>query len=325
MNFMLLKKLNYKYYLIIMIIYSFLLSLTICCTFPRLDRYYNHYKTIKNSSYEYVYTVSNTTQKDDYLNCSSINFYTDTNMYNSLFCDCFMTLNSTEYTLDSPVKTRKKLGARDAAISYNLAKQHNLDIGSTIYSNHNIINSKVEYTIVEILPICYGIMYLDFEINHGIIVIGNDDEYIKRTNYSYVGFSKDDPTVMIQNNGVLLFSLDFVDVKEQVNIIQLIAQQMTIILLVGFLTVSYNLIHFKNQCKYYKRLLILGAPTKKINIRIQLDITVPWIIIIIMSCFISLFFLKMYNFYYTYISLMISILFSILILIISLIFVKKWR
>lgn len=264
------------------------------------DRVYKQIDFLNSGEYQYTYQTTSSTKENDYLNCASVYFYIDSELSESILGDCFMTLEHSNYNSETPLKHNKNLGNREIILTYNLASQHNLEVGSKVYSKHNVKNIVEEYTIVGILPVSYGILRMDYNINYGVILIGYDEEYTSNTNYSYVGFSKEDPTVLIQTNGAGLISLDFKETYRQELIEKVVLRQIVIILMVAVLTVLFAVLHWKNQKNYYERLTINGCPTSKIRKQIILDIALPGIAGLLVSFLVGICVLSIYNHYFSY-------------------------
>ena len=311
------KRLNYKYYLLIIIGYALLLTLAIGCVFMQTDRVYKQIDFLNGGDYQYTYQTTSSTKENDYLNCSSVYFYTDNGLSNSLLGDCLMGLENSTYNAETPIQLNKKLGSREIALSYNLAKQHNLGIGSKVYSKHNIKNVIEEYTIAEILPVSYGILRVDYNINYGVMLIGCDEDYISNTNYSYVGFSQEDPSNLIQANGAGLISLDVKELHHQELIQHVSLWQGIIILMVSSLTLLFVIIHWKNQKNYYAKLIINGCHTNTIKKQILLDIILPGIMGLLMALVFSVCVLSIYNLFFSYLASIFSIIGGLLTLIVS--------
>jgi hypothetical protein len=281
------------------------------------DRVYKQIGFLNSGDYQYTYQTTGSTKENDYLNCSSVYFYTDNGLSKSLLGDCLMSLENSAYNAETPIQHNKKLGNREIALTYNLAEQHNLVIGSKVYSKHNIKNVIEEYTVVEILPVSYGILRVDYNINYGVILIGYDGDYISNTNYSYVGFSKDDPSNLIQANGAGLISLDAKETYQQELLDKVCLWQGVMILMVVILTLLFVVLHWNNQKNYYKRLVINGCPTKKTGTQILLDIGLPGIVALLMSLIFSVCVLSIYNLFFSYLTSIFSIIGGLLTLIVS--------
>ena len=208
------KRLDYKYYFIIVMSYTLLLTLAIGCIFTQSDQIYKQLDFYNDNSYRYTYEFSTAVGQNDYMKCSSVYFYSDNNTSQSMHGDCLMQLINSDYNQNSPIETSAPLGNREIAISYNLAQKHGLTVGSVVYSNHNIENKTEAYTVAEILPVCYGILRVDFDINYGVIIMGYDEDYHKNTDYSYVAFFEDDPYKTLQLDGVGL-----IDIKDRKSVV----------------------------------------------------------------------------------------------------------
>ena len=311
------KRLNYKYYLLIIIGYALLLTMAIGCVFMQPDRVYKQIDFLNSGDYQYTYQTTSSTKENDYLNCSSVYFYTDNGLSKSLLGDCLMSLENSAYNAETPIQHNKKLGNREIALTYNLAEQHNLVIGSKVYSKHSVKNIVEEYTVVDILPVSYGVLHVDYNINYGVILVGYDEAYIKNINYSYVGFSKEDPTALIQTSGAGLISLGVKEKSCQELIEKAFLWQSTIILMVAFFTVLFAILHWKNQKNYYARLTMNGYPTSKIRKQIILDVALPGIAGLVVSFLISIGVLSIYNYYFSYLAALFSFIGGLLTLTIA--------
>lgn len=287
------------------------------------DRVYKQIDFLSSGDYQYTCQTTSSTKENDYLNCSSVYFYTDIGLSKSLLGDCLMGLKNSTYNANTPIQHNKKLGSREIALTYNLAKQHNLGIGSKVYSKHNIKNVIEEYTVVEILPVSYGVLRVDYNINYGVMIIGYDGDYISNANYSYVGFSKDDPSNLIQANGAGLISLDVKELHRQELIEQVYLWQGFIILMVVLLTLLFVVLHWKNQKNYYERLTINGCPTSVVKKQILLDVCLPGIIGLLVSFALSVCLLSVYNRFFSYTTSLVSVAGGLLVLIVAFFVISK--
>lgn len=301
------KRLNCKYYLLVISIYAVLLLIAIGCIFMQTDRVYKQLDFYKTGKYQYLYETTGSTHVNSYLHCSSVYFYVDRNMNTSILSDCLMVCENGTYNFETPIKFGNQLGSREIAITANLAKQFNLKVGSEVFSKHNIRNRIEEYKVVEILPVTYGILRVDYGINYGLIIMGCDLEYLNNTDYSYIGFSEKDPTVLIQNSGVGLVSLSNKESNERFLIKTVSAWQCGICALVILLTSLCVIIHWKNQKGYYNRLKLEGCATNIIKKLIILDMGVPGILGLFISFVLSVIILSLYNFFFSWLTSLISV------------------
>ena len=301
------KRLNYKYYLLLISIYALLLLIAIGCIFMQTDRIYEQLNFYKVSKYQYLYETTDSTHVDSYLYCSSVFFYADENRNVSILSDCLMISENSTYDFETPIKLVNQLGNREIAITANLAKQFDLKIGSKVFSKHNIRNRIEEYKIAEILPITYGILRVDYGINYGLIVMGCDLEYLDNTDYSYIGFSEKDPTVLIQNSGVGLISLNAKETYERQLVKSVFVWQSIICAMVILFTSLYVIIHLRNQKEYYNRLKLEGCTVNKIQKLIILDIGVPGILGLFISFVLSVTILSFYNLFFSWLTSLISV------------------
>lgn len=307
---------NLKYYLGIIGVYTVMLTIAIGCIFIETDRVGKQLVFYKNSGYQYVYEATGATGENDYLNCSSVYFYTDREMSKSLLGDCFMLLDNSTYNSVSPINPNKKLGCREIAVAYNLARQHHLDVGSKVYSKHNIENRIEEYTVAEILPISYGVLQVDTGINYSLILIGDDKKYIENTDYTFVGFSSGDPSTLIQSSGAGLISLNQKNTVERQLMSKALLWQSTILVMVLFLTLLYVVVHWKYQRNYYSRLTMSGCPAQKLKKQIMLDIAVPGTVGLLAAFILSTVILSINNLYFSFSSPLISAVVGWLVLIV---------
>ena len=228
-----------------------------------------------------------------------------------------MQLENSEYNEHSPILTAVPLGNREIAISYNLAQKHGLTVGSVIYSNHNIKNKTEAYTIAEILPVCYGILRVDFDMNYGVIVMGYDEDYHKNTDYSYVAFFEADPYKTLQIDGIGLIDINAKETFVETMTQKVIAWQTVILLGVAGITLLYAIVHWKYQKRYYARLMLLGFPAYKRKPHILLDMTLPGISGLMIALLFSAALHTFRNMFVSYTTAIISISFGCLILLIT--------
>lgn len=301
------KRLNYKYYLLAISIYALLLLIAMGCIFMQTDRVYKQLDFYKTGKYQYLYETTGSTHENEYLHCSSVYFYADRKMDMSILSDCLMITENSTYDFETPIKLGNQLGSREIAITANLAKQFDLKIGSKVFSKHNIRNRIEEYKVAEILPVAYGISRVEYGINYGLIVMGCDLEYLNNTDYSYIGFSEKDPTVLIQDSGVGLISLSNKEANEYSLIKTACVWQCGICAIVILLTSLFVIIHWKNQKEYYNRLKLEGCATNIIRKLIFFDMGVPGILSLLISCVLSGTILSVYNFFFSWLTTLISV------------------
>lgn len=325
------KRLNYKYYFLVILIYTFFLAVIMIVSSLSLERIYKQLNYYSLDNTKYVIEVNQSVKQNDYLNCSSVTFYCNEDLNNSLYTENFMIINDTNYQETLPFYLSKPLGEREIAVSYNIAKEYRLTKGSIIYSKNNIINQVLEYKVVEIIPICYGVLKVDYKLNHGIIIMGYDETYEENVENSYISFCANDPTKLIQENKANLIS--FINISEQKKpllnkfIINLIIGILVIILF----TIVYKIIHKKLQTSYYEYLAIKGSPIKKIKFIIFLDIIIPGAISLLIASIISVVVISKVNYYFSgIISLILMMVASVTLLILSVICslrggIHKWR
>ena len=311
------KRLDYKYYFVIVMSYALLLFLAIGCIFTQSDRIYKQIEFYDGNEYQYTYRISSSVKENDYLYGESIYFYTDTNLSVSLLGDCVMSLDDTKYTEDTPLVLSNTLEKREIALSYNLAKQHNLSTGSKVYSKHNIRNVVEEYTVAEILPVCYGITFVDYEINRGVMLIGYDSDYVEYTDYTYIAFSKEDPTSLIQNSGAGLITLDAKASARDSLFESVVIWQAIITVLVLGLTLLYTMLHWKNQRNYYSRLYLSGASSNLIKRQIFTDLFLPGIVSQLLATVFCILMASIANMYFSYKTTLISMIVGVVVLLCS--------
>ena len=318
------KRWDCKYYMGVISIYTLLVTISIGCVFMETDRAFKQLEFYKSGGYHYVYEATRSTGENNYLNCSSVYFYTDREMSKSLFGECFMMLDKPNiYNSVTPLNLSKKLGSREIALTYNLAKQYHLDVGSKVYSKHNIENQIEEYTIAEILPISYGVLQMDCSINYGYMLIGYDEEYVQNTDYTFVGFSCEDPSALIQSSRVGLITLERKETTEKRLETKLFLWQSSIFTMVIILTVLYAIMHWKKQKKYYNRLEMEGCPVKTLRKLILKDIMMPGVIGLFSALIFSAIFLSIHNYYFSFLSSLISVFSGLCALVASIWFILQ--
>lgn len=287
------------------------------------DRAYKQLDFYKTGKYQYFYETTGSTHENDYLQCSSVYFYADRNMKVSLLGDCLMVLEKSTYNLETPIRMNKQLGNREIAITANLAKQFDLKIGSEVFSKHNIKNRIEKYTVVEILPVAYGVLREDYSINYGLIIMGCDLEYLNSTNYSYIGFSEKDPTALIKSSGAGFISLYIKKLYEQRLLKNVFVWQSGVCVMVILITFLYTIIHWKNQKKYYNRLKLNGCDVNEIKKQIILDIGAPGILGLLISFVLSVTVLSLYNLYFSWLVSLISGITGVCALLISILLILQ--
>ena len=306
------KRLDYKYYFVIVMSYALLLTLAIGCIFMQSDRVYKQLEFYDCNSYQYVYEFRAPIGQNDYLNCTSVYFYSDSNTTRPILGDSFMTLEGSNYDHVTPFSTSVLLGEREIAVSYNLAKKYGLDVGSTVYSNHVIKNQILSYTVAEILPVCYGISRVDFDMNYGVILLGYDEDYQKNTDYTYTAFCEEMP-----NTSSPLVTFSAKDSHKEPLVAKAIAWQGILSVLTAGLTVLYVLMHSKSQKAYYSRLYLCGCPAKRIKKQLFTEIMLPGLAGQCIALLLSIPALSIKNAYFSYKTSLISICVSFAFLICS--------
>ena len=289
------KRLDYRYYLVTVISYALLLTLAIGCIFIHSDRAYRQLDFYRESSYRYTYEFAASTGKNDYMNCISVFFYTDSEATTPIHGDRLMVLDSGEYDSDIPFATASELGAREIAISYNLSKKHGLSVGSAVYSWHNVKSGIEAYTVKEILPVCYGVTRVDFDMNYGVIIMGFDEDYKSSTDYSHIAFLKDMPS-----SSAGLIDLVAKETQRELVLAQIIPWQSVISLLVAGLTVLYALLHWKKQRRYYSRLYLYGGAPALVKRQILADMLIPGALGLTLAAGASVLIASLGNGYFSY-------------------------
>ena len=311
------KRLDWKYYFLIVLCYTLLLTVAIGCLFLQSERVYRQLEFSYSADYEYIFETKQSVKQNDYLNCSSVTFYPDNNLNGSLNVECFMVMDSSKYQSASPFLLQKELGLREIAITYNVAQQYGFREGSVVYSKHNIINHIEEYTVAEILPICYGIIRTDHNLNRGVIVMGYDEMYENNTNYSYIGFCEGDPTKLIIDTDAGLISLTAKSKQESPIFEELLLWQTVVSACVIGSTIIYAVIHWKFQRVYYAGLTIKGSPPEKIKTAIFLDVVLPGATGILFALFLSVLIDSLCNFYLSFAMPLLSAAIGMVVLLAS--------
>ena len=311
------KRLDFKYYFIVIMGYTLLLVFAIGCIFMQSDRVHKQLEFYDNNEYQYIYIVSNSSKVNDYLYGEPIYFYADSDMKNSLLGDCVMSLDDSEYNQETPLAVSKKLSNREVALSFNLAQRHGLKVGSKVYSKHNIKNIVEEYTVAEILPVCYGIRRVDYDINRGVILMGYDEDYKANTDYPYIAFSANDPSALIQSSGIALIDLISKDSHREALLEKVIVWQSIISTCISILTILYAALHWKYQKNYYSRLYLLGCPSRKIKKQIFADMLVPGAIGQVLSFVFCALLASINNMYFSYKTALISVGIGLIVLLCS--------
>ena len=135
---MFLKRWDCKYYILLITSYALLLFVAIGCIFMQSDRIYAQLRFLNGGKNQYVYETSDTVGQNDYLNCSSVVFYIDEAVSQSMQCEPYMLLENSLYDYVSPIGTQRRLGSREIAVSSNVAKLYGLSVGSVVYSIHKL-------------------------------------------------------------------------------------------------------------------------------------------------------------------------------------------
>ena len=295
------KRLDYRYYFVIVISYALLLIFAIGCIFMRSDRLHKQLEFYSDNPYQYTYEFGASVGKNDYLNCISVSFYTDSTTSKSILCDRLMAMEDSEYDEITPFATERSLGDQEIAISYNLAQKYGLAEGSLVYSRHNVKNELVQYTVIEILPVCYGISRIDFDTNYGVIIMGYDKDYHENTNYTYTVFYDEMPTSSIGLINFTAKETHIASIRGTLTIWQSI-----IALLVIGLTAFFVVLHWKNQKKYYSRLCLCGSEPAAVKKQIILDLLLPGALGLVIAFAVSLILSSTNNDYFSYKTALIS-------------------
>lgn len=308
---------DWKYYFLIVLCYTLLLTVAIGCIFLQSERVYRQLEFYRSADYEYVFETQQSVKQNDYLNCSSVTFYPNCDLSGSLNVECFMVMDGSEYQSASPFPLQKELGSREIAITYNVAQQYGFREGSVVYSKHNIISHIEEYTVAEILPICYGILRADQNLNRGVIVMGYDEMYVNNTNYSHIGFCEGDPTKLIMDTDAGLISLTAKSKQERPAFAELLVWQAVVSACVIGSTIIYAVIHWKFQRLYYAWLTINGSPSEKIKTAIFLDTVLPGSMGILFALCLSVLIDSLCNFYLSFAMPLLSAAIGMVVLLAS--------
>jgi len=291
---MYLKRLDLKYYFVVIISYALLLTLAIGCIFIHSDRAYRQLDFYRASYYRYMYELAGGVGENDYMHCRSVFFYTDGAATAPIHGDRLMMMESSEYS-GSPFGDCPTLGEREVAVSANLAVAHGLSVGSTVYSEHNIRGGVAEYTVAAILPVCYGVTRVELGMDYGVILMGYDSDYHDNTDYTYLVFFRDMPT-----SSAGLIDLVAKETQAAPILNRLILWQSVISLLVAGITVLYAALHMRYQRRYYARLRLCGGTPLYIRRRLFADLVIPGAIGLLAAAWISILIASLGNGYFSY-------------------------
>ena len=302
-------RLNYKYYLTLIIVQALIFTIVLCALFPHLDRNHKQLAFDNHSSYQYVFESNQGTSTNNYLNCTDkIQFSTDASMGQPLYVETFMLLPSVAYDDVAPFVLKNKLSSSEIAITRNVAAKYHLSVGTQVYSKHKVTNTLVEYTVKEILPVCYGLTQNDPKSNHGVIIMGTDESYIQNVAYSFSGFAENDPSAQIANENAGLISINSKRDQNSNLLLQTIISQAIICFLVCAIMVIGCKFHYDCQKSYYSRIAIDGYPIKKLTRAIIVDMMLPGMASLCISLVATCAILSAHNAFFSYHTTMIAVI-----------------
>lgn len=216
----------------------------------------NYSKFLDSRNYAYSVNIDKDIGENTYaFYKNKITFYSDMNLLEYVNSDVLMELNDT-YTSDDFLYGYEihRLEKYEIAISLNLAKFHQLEEGSLVFSKNKVTNKIESYTIKFILPDIYGVSGKNIENGKGLIVIGLDSDYLSNIKCEYVYFYKDNYTLINKHNANILGELTSIR-NTKINVLKryifFIGIDNMIIMLVSLL--CFFLLSEFNKSVYLKR------------------------------------------------------------------------
>ena len=309
-------KINHRYYLCLIICVAVVLTVVETFLFPQADRDIEQLSYYQSNSYRFVFETASQVYQNDYLKCSSVGFYQDSNLSKSLLGSSYMVLQDSVYDSQSPFALQRVLGEREVVLSKSLAQQYHLSKGSHIYSKHIINNQIEEYTVVGIIQSCYGVTDPDFDLNMGVILMGTDIGYQANTDFPYIGFSKDDPSQLIKNKGVPLISLSSKSNCQERLLKKWMANQVVICVLISAILVVYLIIQMKVQHVFYSKRILMGCSLNAIRYSLFNEFLLPGIISLLVSGALCVISSSLYNKGFSFGTGLLSFLWGTFVLII---------
>ena len=95
------------------------------------------------------------------------------------------------------------IASSEIAVSKNILELNNLQVGDYLYCRNKINNQIEEYRISFSLPTLYGVSKTDVSYEKGVMIIGNNQEYVNNLSFKNIYFYSEDSS-MINDNGALI-------------------------------------------------------------------------------------------------------------------------
>lgn len=283
-----------------------MLTVAIGCIFLQSERIFRQLDFYRRSNYGYVFEAYDSVNQNDYFYCSSVIFYGD-KVERSVIAECYMLTGNSSYDDAAPFRLQKELGSRQVAVTKNLAREYGLSVGSILCSKHVCLSTVESYTVAEILPVCYGVLNVDYNLNKGCIVMGYDEVYDENMDFSHVGFSEGDPSRIIIDSNAGLISLTDKTQQQRPFMFTLLIEQLVVAVFVVALTFLYFAIHRLCQQNYYARLQMNGCPPKRFKKVLFADMFLPGAAGLLLALCFSIIAMSLYNGYASFVMPLASI------------------
>lgn len=219
--------------------------------------------SLLHSDYEYSVKADNPMYKNDYYFFNAgIDFTLSDDSPKSINADIIMQTNNSSYTDDLYWNT-SALSVNGVAISNNIAKKYNLNIGDILYSKHIVNDSICDYRIEKIVPEVSNVRTSGNNTNNGIVIMGYDESYISNISHYSLVFTNVSIAKLSENNS--LKDIVYRD-DEILTILKRILPYFMIFAIVSVASViAFIAIIKKYVSHYYRRLIMLGTNRKHLN------------------------------------------------------------
>lgn len=225
-----------------------------------------HLETLVKSQYLYSALVEESNIADSYYQFDAgISFILSTTDKMSINADVVMQLDKEDYT-DAVLWSAKELQSREVAISRDISREYNLEVGDLIYAKHIVTGEICDYVVKQIVPYVSAKRFIrGYSYTNGIIIMGYDSIYCDNIAYKTIIYTTNDINRI--NSLVEGMPTKIVYRSEEIKdlIWELLPYILIQIVLSVFIMISLVRIIKKWIRSYHKRLLTMGADYKQLN------------------------------------------------------------
>ena len=248
----------------------------------------NQKKYIEQSEFNYV-TYSNRLLDIDFslyfLNNISVesSYHVFDDMNDSVInAEIYMQISERTYSI-------RRLTDEEAIVSKNICNKYNLKEGDYIYFRSSDLLDTIKFKIISVCDSTNGFYKIDYRINKGIIILGENSIVKNDRSYLYACFSKESTLMQFVDDP---FSLDvpIVDLSDELK-----KNDSKIMIVVGVVMITSIMLFLLSFCSIAlinkeknKKLIILGLSTYHVNrqlIKAEMILAaVSYLISIILIC-----------------------------------------